>query len=371
MLKISSDKSKNKTSGFTIIELLIVVVVIGILSAIVLVSYNGVTARAIDSSLRADLSGASTQLKVYQVENGSFPTTNDCNGGPRPAPPAICLRPSTGNNFLYSVNDLVQPRTFTLIVINGNNKYSITDSSAPYRITSDIADGGVITISGQYIIHTFKSSGALVLTSGTVTGAEALVVGGGGGGGAAAAGYSGGGGAGRFLAANNLSFSGSTPVTVGSGGSAGNNGGSSVLGASSSAGGGAGGTGSVAAKSGASGGGGSIGLVGGAATAGFIGGPGGSGGLCGGQPGGGGGAAGSGGVGGSCIGGGGGAALSSSITGTQVWYAGGGAAENGISDPTGGGGGSWGNPGVPNSGGGGFANTSGGSGVVIVRYLLN
>ena len=366
----SRPKSQNKSSGFTIVELLIVVVVIGILAAITIVSYNGVAQRAAGASLQSDLSGASTQLKMYQVENGSYPTTNDCNGGPRPLPPAICLQSSSGNSFWsYSADNSTQLQTFRLVAKNGNNKYGITNDSSPYLIIPVIASGGIMTTFEGYTIHTFNVSGTLAITSGVISSAEILVIGGGGGGGAAAPGYSGGGGAGQFLTINNLSFSGSTTVTVGAGGSAGNNGTSSVLGVYSSIGGGAGGTASVAAKSGASGGGAAKALIGGTGTAGYNGGDGGNDpARCGGgEPGGGGGAGGVGDNGAACIGGGGMWGIKSSITGVEVGYAGGGAAENGSVD----GGGGWGNPGVPNTGGGGFANTSGGSGVVIVRYLTD
>lgn len=44
-----------RTTGFTIVELLVVVVVIGILAAIVTVAYNGITNQARGSSLQADL----------------------------------------------------------------------------------------------------------------------------------------------------------------------------------------------------------------------------------------------------------------------------------------------------------------------------
>lgn len=47
-------KSKNK-NGFTIVELLIVIVVIGILAAITLVAYNGIQARANDTAIKSDL----------------------------------------------------------------------------------------------------------------------------------------------------------------------------------------------------------------------------------------------------------------------------------------------------------------------------
>jgi general secretion pathway protein G len=45
-----ANKQTNKQTGFTIVELLIVIVVIGILAAITLVAYNGLQDRANDSA---------------------------------------------------------------------------------------------------------------------------------------------------------------------------------------------------------------------------------------------------------------------------------------------------------------------------------
>lgn len=54
-------------SGFTIVELLIVIVVIGILAAITLVAYNGVQDRAATASLQSDLKQASSQLELDKI----------------------------------------------------------------------------------------------------------------------------------------------------------------------------------------------------------------------------------------------------------------------------------------------------------------
>ena len=62
-----------KESGFTIVELLIVVVVIGILAAIVTVAYTGISASSRDSARKADISTLSKAIELYYVDNGRYP----------------------------------------------------------------------------------------------------------------------------------------------------------------------------------------------------------------------------------------------------------------------------------------------------------
>jgi prepilin-type N-terminal cleavage/methylation domain-containing protein len=61
--------------GFTIVELLIVIVVIGILAAITIVAYNGIQQRALTTVLTTDLDNAAKALRVVQADTGSYPTT--------------------------------------------------------------------------------------------------------------------------------------------------------------------------------------------------------------------------------------------------------------------------------------------------------
>lgn len=58
-------------NGFTIIELLIVIVVIGILATIGIVSYNGTRNRAYDVSVQSDLESISGELEAYRARVNS------------------------------------------------------------------------------------------------------------------------------------------------------------------------------------------------------------------------------------------------------------------------------------------------------------
>lgn len=68
-IKLSSKAER----GFTIVELLIVVVVIAILAAITIVSYNGITGRANASAAKSLAATWAKKVELYQAEEGAYP----------------------------------------------------------------------------------------------------------------------------------------------------------------------------------------------------------------------------------------------------------------------------------------------------------
>ncbi len=69
---------RKTTSGFTIVELLIVIVVIAILAAISVVAYTGIQQRARDSQRRSDLSALAKAYAIYRIDNGDMDTGSGC-----------------------------------------------------------------------------------------------------------------------------------------------------------------------------------------------------------------------------------------------------------------------------------------------------
>ena len=59
-----------KQTGFTIVELLIVIVVIGILAAITIVAYNGIQTRAKDTTRKSDVAAMAKATAIYTIQSG-------------------------------------------------------------------------------------------------------------------------------------------------------------------------------------------------------------------------------------------------------------------------------------------------------------
>ena len=72
---------KNKSKGFTIIELIVAIAIIAVLAAIVLAGVNQYDKRARDARRIADINQVVKALRVYYSENGRYPDDdNDCSG---------------------------------------------------------------------------------------------------------------------------------------------------------------------------------------------------------------------------------------------------------------------------------------------------
>lgn len=64
---------KQRQSGFTIVELLIVIVIIGILATLVIVTFSGVQQKARDSERKTDINALAGQLEAAYANAGYYP----------------------------------------------------------------------------------------------------------------------------------------------------------------------------------------------------------------------------------------------------------------------------------------------------------
>lgn len=75
---------RKTVSGFTIVELLIVIIVIAILAAISVVAYNGIQTRAQNTQVVSGVNQYVKAILAYQGVHGNFPTRTGCLGASYP-----------------------------------------------------------------------------------------------------------------------------------------------------------------------------------------------------------------------------------------------------------------------------------------------
>ena len=75
---------RKSRSGFTIVELLIVIVVIAILAAISIVAYTGIQTRAYNTKVISGTSQYQKAFQAYKAVNGTYPSMGGCLGSNYP-----------------------------------------------------------------------------------------------------------------------------------------------------------------------------------------------------------------------------------------------------------------------------------------------
>jgi len=163
------------TTGFTIVELLIVIVVIGILAALTLVAYNGVANKARDTQMKADLALVYKKLMIDKTLKDAYPATlaaaDDGKG----------IIPSSGT-YQYSVDNGVVPATFCVSYVKDGVGFFIDQNNV---VTSGVCPGHSLsgtpvatppTMGGYYNFSALTSMTNMTLPTDIPTGAWMIII---------------------------------------------------------------------------------------------------------------------------------------------------------------------------------------------------
>lgn len=71
---------RKSTTGFTIVELLIVIVIVAILAAITVVAFNGIRVRALQSEKQAKVTEIRKALERFKIDNSRYPGIAEIGG---------------------------------------------------------------------------------------------------------------------------------------------------------------------------------------------------------------------------------------------------------------------------------------------------
>jgi prepilin-type N-terminal cleavage/methylation domain-containing protein len=72
-------KIRTNQKGFTIVELLIVIVVIGILAGLVITTFTGIQQKARNTERQTDIKAMHGQVEAYYAQFGKYPTLGNMN----------------------------------------------------------------------------------------------------------------------------------------------------------------------------------------------------------------------------------------------------------------------------------------------------
>jgi prepilin-type N-terminal cleavage/methylation domain-containing protein len=135
-----------KDGGFTVIELLIVIVVIGILAAIVISTYSGIQVKERNSKRQTDIVAIQTQLEAFYSQNGYYPSSKDINSvnwrdtNMPNLKSSDMIDPSSSNQNTADASLVPSPaaKVFSYQVTdsNGNSCQSTDTNCAKYTLTA-------------------------------------------------------------------------------------------------------------------------------------------------------------------------------------------------------------------------------------------
>lgn len=141
---------KQKQQGFTIVELLIVIVVIGILAALVVTTFTGIQQRARNTERQTDIKAIHGQVEAYYAQNGRYPTLANLNDATfRDANmrglDAEALRDPKGTAATLAATPAANVYSYAVTAVGGGACDNATTDCAEYTLTATNEGGGTYT----------------------------------------------------------------------------------------------------------------------------------------------------------------------------------------------------------------------------------
>jgi type IV pilus assembly protein PilA len=163
VLKAMSKRIEDRDEGFTLIELMVVVLIIAILIAIAIPTFLGARKRANDRAAQSELRNALTAEKTYFTDNQQYTSVTaqldviepSLSWNPGTAAPA----PSASTNSVnVDVHNATSATDFTAVCV-----YAYSKSGTNFEIKDIPVDGGATPVVGTFY---YRSDSGAALTTG-------------------------------------------------------------------------------------------------------------------------------------------------------------------------------------------------------------
>ena len=137
---------KKRNQGFTIVELLIVIVVIGILALLVITTYSGIQAKARNSKRQSDVKSLQTQLEAFFSQNGYYPSLTDMNS----ATFLSANIKSLDQNALIDPSNATQSKTLVDTPVAKSYAYHVRQADGATSCEADHTTCATYTLTATY-----------------------------------------------------------------------------------------------------------------------------------------------------------------------------------------------------------------------------
>jgi prepilin-type N-terminal cleavage/methylation domain-containing protein len=146
-LKMSLNR---KQQGFTIVELLIVIVVIGILAALVITTFTGIQQKGRNTERTTDIKAMHGQIEAYYAQNGKYPTLANMNdstwrGSNMKGLDPEALKDPKGSGQTLVAAAAANAYSYDVTATGGGACDNTTTDCAAYTLTATLEGGGTYT----------------------------------------------------------------------------------------------------------------------------------------------------------------------------------------------------------------------------------